>query len=291
MANIYHHRGFRTFIQAWMGEKKQGRSLRAVAKRMGKSPGGLSRIFAGDRQISEEIADLLLEQMKLGADEAAYFRILVDCEQAPSQSERDEAELVRDAIFGFRNAHRLDAVQATYFSKWVHSAILALAGCRGFKSDPEWIAKTLIPPISTDEARKAVRYLLSVDLLVEEDGEWKPPHAVVRTKATIDDGEVPEGLVVPDDPGAAERRREAVRAWHRWMRGRAIESIDAFSKEERVINSITLRVSDKTMPVLVKRMEYLQAELIKVCEDENEPGDTVYQLTLTLFPLSRRTAD
>ncbi len=291
MASIYHHRDFRSFIHAWMAEKKAGRSLRAVAKRMGKSAGGLSKIFAGDRHISEEIADLLLEQMKLGADEAAYFRILIDCEQAPSESERDEAELVRDAIFGFRNAHRLDAVQATYFSKWVHSAILALAGCRGFRSDPEWIAKTLIPPITPDEARKAVRYLVSVNLLVEEDGELKPPHAVVRTKAELDGGSVPEGLVIPDDPGAVERRKEAVRAWHRWMRGRAIESIDAFSREERILNSITLRVSETTLPVLVKRMEYLQAELIKVCEAEDEPGDTVYQLTLTLFPLSHRTTD
>lgn len=225
----------------------------------------------------------------MGADEAAYFRILIDCEQAPSDAEREEAELVRDAIFGFRNAHRLDAVQAQYFSTWVNSAVLALAGCRGFQSDPVWIARTLVPPITPEEATRAVQYLLNVQLLIEEDGQWRPPHAVVRTRATMDQGRVPDGVVIPDDPGAEERRRRSVRAWHRWMRGRAVETIEEFPKSERVMNSITLRVSDQTYAKVVRRMEYLQAELMRICEEEDAPGDRVYQLTVSLFPLSRRT--
>ena len=291
MANIYHHRRFRDFIQEWMSEKEgKGRSLRAVAKRIGKSPGGLSKILAGDRVISEEITDLLILQMKLGADEAAYFRILVECEQAPSEPERDEAILVRDAIFGFRNAQRLDPVQAKYFSSWVHPAIVALAGCRGFRADPEWIAAKLQPAITPAEAKRAMEYLLNIRFLVEEDGELRPPDKLLRTEAKVDDGELPEGLVLPEDPEAAQRRRAALKGWHRWLRRRAVAAMDEYPREELVFNAMTVRVSEAKYSEFVRRMEHLQAELLKICDSE-EPGDRVYQLTISLYPASAPTAD
>jgi hypothetical protein len=72
-------------------------------------------------------------------------------------------------------------------------AVFELARCEGWRDDPEWIGRSLQPPISSEEAAAALRALTSMGALVPDDDgnlrisrvQWATGHVVVDDVANL----------------------------------------------------------------------------------------------------------
>jgi len=263
---------YRAFLRDLFEQKKAqkaGFSHRAFSRRAGlKSTNYLHLVISGQRNLTNEAARQFAKGFGLPREEADYFCELVQFNQAKSAEERGRAYERLGKFSKFRSAHQLAAAQSDYHALWYLPAIRELAAREDFTDDPRWIGRTLLPPISSAEARKGLARLQELGLLVRDArGRLRQATEVVTT------GGGPLG--------------HHVVSYHRAMMERASESIDRVPRDEREISSLTLCVSHDVLLRLKGRIREFRKELLAIAELEGKP-ERVVQLNFQLFPLSRR---
>jgi uncharacterized protein (TIGR02147 family) len=109
--------------------------------------------------------------------EKEYFLALVAFGQAGAE-ERSLRYKDLERFQHYRAAFRLDVTQDTYHSRWYLPAIRELVATGPFREDPLWIAQSLCPRISVEEAEAAIETLLQLGLLAR-DGNGRLQQASV----------------------------------------------------------------------------------------------------------------
>ncbi|MFK7928578.1 MAG: DUF4423 domain-containing protein, partial [Myxococcota bacterium] len=137
-----------------------------------------------------------------------------------------------------------------------------------FRPDPAWVGEQLRPRISAADAKKALDTLVQLGLLVQADETLVPAEASVVTPTEV------TGL--------------AVQNYHRGMLGRASESIERFSGDERHLLAITVSVPDALMPTIKAEANAFMERMMHLCDSSTDDADRVMQMNLQLFPLSGR---
>lgn len=271
--NVFGYLDYRAALRDLYAFKKAneyGFSHRAFSRRAGlKSTNFLKLVMDGERNLSADAATRFARALGLSAHEADYFCELVRYNQAESTRERSLA-YERMIKLKPRAVRLLDEQQGAYHSTWYLPAIRELAARADFRDDPAWIARTLVPSISSAQASKALAILESLGLLVRVRGKLKPADAQVTT------GPTPLGHQLAD--------------YHRAMLERASEAIDLFPRDEREIGSLTLCIDERMLPELKQRLQMFRRELMQVAE-EGGTRTRVIQVNFQLFPLSKRESD
>jgi uncharacterized protein (TIGR02147 family) len=167
----------------------------------------------------------------------------------------------------YRQAHKLDLTHAAYYSAWYMPAIRELAARADFQTHPDWIARQLVPAISSAEAQRALDTLLELGLLVRE-----PDGAVKQQDVLLSTGSETRGLHIA--------------SYHRGMMQRAMESIDLIGPKDRDISSLTLCLSADGLRAFKERVQRFRKELLELSALESQP-EQVVQINFQLFPLSR----
>ena len=267
---IFAYLDYRAYLRDYYQAKKaegRGFSFRQFSRRAQlKSPNYLKLVMEGQRNLSPAMAERFGIACGLGDDKLAYFVDLVAFNQAKSSTERNAcyARLTRHRRY--RTVHALDLAHAEYYASWYMPAIRELAVRDDFRDDPEWIARTVLPPISRTEAARAMNTLLELGLLVRtEDGKVRQGEALVST------GPETIGLHVGN--------------YHRAMMERAAESIDLVPSERRDISSLTLCLSESGYQSMKQRIQQFRRELLELSELEASPRRVV-QINFQMFPLS-----
>ncbi len=146
--NVFAYLDYRALLRDYYeAQKTRGRgfSYRAFARRAGlRSPGHLKRVIDGERGLSGDTLEGYLRVMSLGPDETAYFRALVEFNQASSPEARRTSYLQLLSFRGYRNTQRLDVQHAAYFSRWYIPAVREMASREDFRADPSrsWSSRT-----------------------------------------------------------------------------------------------------------------------------------------------------
>lgn len=168
---------------------------------------------------------------------------------------------------GFRKTHPLTEAQYNYYSSWYFVPIRELAGLAGFKEDPHWISKRVMPEITPLEAKKALETLIKLGLLERSvEGKLVQSNIVVAT---------------PDEVVSS-----FVAEYHREMAKKAGESIDRVQRDKREISSMTMGMSEGTAVKVKEMIQKFRQEVVDVVL-RDQGADTVYQLNFHLFPLAR----
>lgn len=270
-ADVFAYLDYRAFLRDVYTTKKasgRGFSYRVFSRRAGlKSPNYLKLVIDGDRSLTAPMAERFAQACDLTGEAARYFCDLVAFNQAQTAAERSEQYGKLARFRRFRAAQRLELAHAAYHAHpWV-PAIRELAAREDFREDPGWIARTLIPEISAAEARSALDTLLSLGLLVRDDGgRLRQGEALVTT--------------------GAESQAVHLRAYHRAMIQRGAEAIDTVPQPERDISSLTLCLGPDGLARLKARLQAFRRELLEWSALEERP-EQVVQLNFQLFPLSR----
>ncbi len=270
--DVFRYHDYRTFLSDfYMAKKKRGFSYRAfsIAAGLG-APNYLKLVITGQRNLSRGTAERFAETCGLGKEATSYFLLLVEFNQASSSEDRAALYQKLSAFQRYRKVHKLELADATYHSTWYLPAIRELVQSKHFREDPEWIARTLVPPIKPVEAQKAIETLLELGLISRSaEGELCQQDRVLST--------------------GAQTSGVHIRNYHAEMLDRALASMALVPAAERDISSLTMCLGPKAMVYLKQRLADLRQELIELCVTEPEPS-RVLQLNLQLFPLSQDTA-
>ena len=270
--NVFEYLDYRAFLRDLYQERKAaeyGFSYRAFSRRAGlRSTNYLKLVMDGERNLTPEMAQRFAVGCGLEGQAADYFCELVAFNQTSNAVERNRCHERLSRFKQYRKIHQLDAAQAAYHSSWYVPAIRELAARPDFTDDPKWIARTLKPRITAEEAARALDTLRSLGLL-EPDGSGR-----LRQAAPL----------VSTGPGPLGHH---IVNYHRSMLERAAEALDTVPREEREISSVTLCVSHDVMLDLKERIREFRRELLQVAELDGAP-ERVVQINFQLFPLSEK---
>jgi uncharacterized protein (TIGR02147 family) len=269
--DVFAYLDFRAFLRDYYNARKtsgRGFSYRSFSRRAGlKSPNYLKLVIDRERNLSADMAERFARACGLKGDEARYFSDLVAFGQASTLVERNQHYARLTGFQRYRNAHKLDLVHAAYYSAWYMPAIRELAARADFRGEPSWIARQLLPAISTREASRALDTLFELGLLVREaDGSVHQADALLST--------------------GPETRGLHIASYHRSMMQCAMDAIDLVPAHQRDISSLTLCLGEAGLRAFKERVQRFRKELLELSALESDP-EQVVQLNFQLFPLSR----
>lgn len=274
--DILQYLDYRAFLADWFKAKKAKNarySHRLFARKaQQRSPSLLKHVIDRKRNLTAATTEGFIVALSLKSDQARFFRLLVELDQATSADERNAAWSKISSTRRFREARQLDGDGFKYFSHWYYPAIRELAHRDDFDPDPAWIARTLHPPITEAQAKQALATLRSLALLVDDgNGGLKPAEASVVTPHVV--------------------TSLAVYNYHQGMLKRASEALETIGHEERHYGAVTVAVPDYLVPQMKAEIAAFQERILDMCDSASHEADRVYQLNLHLFPLSEARID
>jgi len=269
MANIFDFESADQFLLHELDARKrrnEGYSMRAYARDLGLSASRLSEILAGEAGMSEKMALLIAEKLKLKPTDKKFWLDLV-LANAP-RNEKIKS-LAQKRLAEARKSTRLQEIKESQFrviADWAHAAIMELMEVKGFRSEPAWIAAQL--GISKSETIDAILRLKRLGLLVEKDGRWQAqPEAYHTFSAT---------------PSAA------IQKFHRQILNKSLASLQDDGPDERQIQSMILAIPKKHLPLFGEKIKKFLSECWE--EVEGSEKDDLYALGVQLVPVRCRSA-
>jgi len=268
--DVFDYLDFRAFLRDYYldGKAERGLSYRALSRRLElKSSNFFKLVLDGSRNLSSRMAERFAQAMCPDQDSRRYFLELVCLGQARDAEARAAAEA---KVTGYRRSRRiqsLDRHQAAYHSIWYLPAIRELITSRHFREDPAFIAQTLIPNITPEQAAEALETLLLLGLLVRDAG------------GALRQG---QSLVTTGDETASRH----VSTYHRTMMDLAAASLDRIAADQRDVSSLTLCLGQDGLRRVKDRIQRFRRELLELSAAEESP-EQVVQVNFQLFPLSR----
>lgn len=243
-------------------------SYRYFSKKVGLgSPNYLKLVIDGDRNLSLDMARRFAEAFKLNKQEVRFFVTLVAMNQAQTGTERTRhyEELCR--IPRYRKTKTLQRQQYDYYSHWYCIAVRELVALDTFVEDPAWVAKTVRPAITEQEARFALDLLQSLKMVVRDDNG-----RLVQAESLVSTGPHLQSM--------------GLRRFHHDMLGIAAGVLDRHTDPaEREFGGVTLRLSADQIGLLKRRMYEMRQEVLQL-EGQGSGEEAVYHFAFQLFPLS-----
>jgi uncharacterized protein (TIGR02147 family) len=268
--NLFQYLDYREFLRDWFKFRKRANrrfSHRAFARRAGqRSPSTLSDVIEGRRNLTLTTTETFCKAMGLSAEEQVFFTLLVQLDQAKSSEDRNRVYERIAATRRFKEARRIEGEGFRYLSHWYYPAIRELAHCPDFRNDPAWVAKQLRPTITTAQAKKALKELIDMGLLENNDGGIKPCDGTIVTPHEV------RGL--------------AAHNYHHGNLKMAVDAIERFRPSERHFCGVTVAVPQVIIPRLKQELSDFQERMLELCNSLEEPDTCVIQLNLNFFPLS-----
>lgn len=220
------------------------------------------------KSVSELKVPLFIKLTGLDSDEARYFRVLVRFNQC---NDPEEKELLLDQLVTLnRTPQRLLSSDAfAYYKEWYHSVVKAILEVVDFKDNYADLAKRLLPPITTGEARASIKLLLDLGLVRKNDhGFLKSTDKVVSTGAFA--------------------REDIIHRFQAKCFDAARFAIISSDKQPKRILTKTISISEAGYKRLEKRLEKFSAEIRTIVHKDESQADKVYQLAVALFPQMRK---
>ena len=267
--DVFAYLDYRGYLRAFYDcRKRRGASYRSFARRAGLgSPNYLKLVIDGDRNLSARMAEQFAKACDLTPERRRYFLLLVTFNQARSSEARARAHSALRRLRGPSRFAALDAALDAYHSLWYLPAIRELVASPRFSEDPRWLARQLLPPISTAEARRSLALLLELGLIVRDaEGTLRQATLTVTT--------------------GPEARSRQLKRFHRTMMDQAKSSIERIAPAERDISGLTLCLGEHGLALVKKSIQRFRQELLELAELEAD-GCQVVQLNFQLFPLTR----
>lgn len=269
--DVFDFLDYRSFLSAWFEARKAANSRfshRQFARMAGqKSPSLLIQVIQRKRNLTDATAQAFAAAMKLDEPQTSFFLALVELDQAESDEARNEAWARVSAERRFRAARKVEGDAWTYLSSVRYPAVRELAALPGFRDDARWIARTMRPPLSEDDAQAALDLLFGLGMLQRDAN----------------------GVVHPVDVSVATPREVgtlAVHNYHRESADRAKEAIGTVAPSDRHFLGLTVAIPPELVPEIKAQLNALQARLLDLCDSSPALKRRVVQINLHMFPLT-----
>jgi uncharacterized protein (TIGR02147 family) len=272
MNSIFSYINYRLFLRDYYEEQKKTTrvfSYRFFSRKAGiNSPNFLKQIIESKRNLTSLTIDKFITALKLNNKEASFFRHLVLFNQAKVVTEKQEHYAVMLSMMHTVKELRLSALQHEYYNHWFVPVVREMVSLYNFKGDYKSLAAAVVPSISVREARYAVKLLLKLGLIEQlPDGRYRQTEAAIISDSRV--------------------ARMAVRSFNREMLRKAETALEEVPVEQRQIYGVTVGISKECYDVLAAEMAAFRDRVVAIVNGDTA-SDSVYQLHMQLFPLSRR---
>jgi uncharacterized protein (TIGR02147 family) len=270
VASLFEHTDYRSFLREWFEAEKSRKgfmSYRYLSRRVGIDAGFLVHIFQGTKHLSESAIPRMIQELRLAAPEAEYFRELVYFNRArtPRQIEEHFQRLcqMRDV-----QTSEIGSRQYRYYLRWQLPALRVALLTRPFRAgDEESLGKRMDPALSEAEVKEALESLLELGLVA-----WTP-----------------EGILEPTSPflTSGDRWKDlAVRQFQSQTLGLAQRSMETQPAAHREISTLTLAIPGSEIPTLQEMVRQFRQKVLQWTASLDD-SDTVMQVNFASFPLTR----
>lgn len=168
---------FREYLRAWVEHRRSvdpDFSFTTFAADSGLSRSTLPNVLRGARAPSPATLDGIGRALELTPAQRNYLGLLVELEKAPSVAARRDVMdriLAREQYGQYKAMESLDDGLIELSSSWFTHAVLELARTPGFRADPAWLAQTVWPPITEEQAQHALDTVVGLGLVtLDEEG-------------------------------------------------------------------------------------------------------------------------
>jgi len=275
MPTIFDYMDFRKFLKDYYAEEKahnKNFSYELFSRKAGiASRGFLYNAVHGKRVLAKQHIIGIASALNLNKEETEYFENLVEFNQAKRFRERKyffkklSAVRPQDILAWQPQLVRND--QFEFYSRWYHSVVRSLIGLFGFDGDYAKLAKNVYPQIKASEAKKSVKLLLRLGLIIKnENGSYEIADKSIATPAEV------SGL--------------AALNFHQDAGALALETLNDIHKDRRNFSALTLGISHDTYKEICDDILALRRKIQQKAEADNS-ADAVCQLNFQFFPVSR----
>lgn len=268
MKPVFSYIDFREYLRDYYLENKKTRGFtyREFSKRCGfTSPSFIKLVIESRANLRKSSIAKLCTAMGLKREERRYFKNLVLFGQAKDLKTKMRFLEALRLIGEQPVANQLTVGQFEYFSRWYHPVIRELLDIAG-GFDSGTLAKTVIPPLSEEEARESVELLLRLKLIITEGGRYRAAHRFLTTEGNATD-------------------ELAVHCVQKKMAQLASDALDTFKKEERDISGLTVTLSQRSFELVRAEFVALRRKIMEIASEEKQ-ADKVYRCNFHIFPLS-----
>ncbi len=232
-----------------------------------KSPGHITWIIQGKRNLSKKKLLPFAQVLGLGVKETAFFVELVHFNQARTHIEK---KLHLDRLVSLQSPDKTIIPPQSYalYAKWYHSVVRELFAIHSIGDDYKQIARLVSPPITPREAQQSVELLKKIGLISKDASGL-----YVQVKQSISTGDA--------------WRSVAIRQFQIDTLDLAKEALNSVEAKQRDVSTLTMSISDERFGLIRERIKQFRSEIISLVTSDEKP-ERVYQLSMALFPLSRK---
>jgi uncharacterized protein (TIGR02147 family) len=266
---IFDHTTYRSFLKSELVTRitaNPAYSLRAFSKALQMTPSGLSQVLKGTKNLSQASALRVASKLGLSPDETEFFVQLVQFESAKDPEHKAAVQLRMRKHRPNNPAQDLSVDAFKMLSDWYHLPILMMTDLKGFTLSSKSVSERL--GISVLEADVAIDRLARLDLLKRDD----------------------KGRLIRDQDYwvvSAKIPNAALRHYHRQMLGRAIESLESQSPQEKIVGSETFALDPKLLPQAERIAERFFGEMKELASTSKRPSE-IYHFGLQFFRLTKK---
>ncbi len=265
------HKEYLEAIYQTMKKEMGSYSYTQFAEDLGFAPSNIIYVLIkGQRPLTTKTGHRIADALELRGGERKYWDDLVAYFQSTGAPERETLleQLVEQKSRTIADSDDLLA-QLEYFTEWYHIAIYELSFIPFFNDDPQEIAAQLLPRIRVDQAKKSLSLLEKLGLLVRDQATGR----LVPTQARMSTGH--------------EILSMALLRYHQKVLELAKQALMTIAVEEREISATTMAVSAAKMPRIKKELRACRKKIMDLAAEDPE-AERVYQLSMQLFPLTRK---
>jgi len=270
MPDLYSYIDYRKFLKDYYEEQKARDpkfSHRYFTMKVGFSSSGyFSDVLAGKKNLSGAFMLKFAKALKLGKEEEEYFLNLVQFNQGKTLEEKNRY-YEKMMTTGKVKVDIVDRDKHEYFSSWQYSAVREALHYMSFSDDYKTLAKSLNPPISAKDAKKAIDVLASLGLIARDQaGDWRPTSGNLKMGGEFD--------------------ALSLSNYHKSTLELAVRALDAFPAAQRGFSTLTLPLSEDKIRKAKLAIKNLRMYLLALAENGTK-ADRVYQFNFQMFPVTK----
>jgi uncharacterized protein (TIGR02147 family) len=181
-----------------------------------------------------------------------------------------EREIYLDQLISFNRTPKriVDKHIYAYYKNWYNSVVRALLHIYDFKDNYSDLAQRVYPPITSKQAKEAIKLLSRLNLIVEDtNGFLKPTERSITTPEYV--------------------QNELVKQYQLSCLEIAKYSIIKKTSMPQSISTNIISVSDEAYKRIEKKIEKFRSEIRSLVHKDEMPAQRVYQLDILLFPNSK----
>ncbi|MCX6124648.1 MAG: TIGR02147 family protein [Proteobacteria bacterium] len=269
--SIFQHTTFHGYVHdylVWKRQKQSRYSYAVLARQLGRvSVSLVAQVACGKRHASQNLLFHMSRLLGWSVKEFEFASHLVNLGKAKSDS---EAKLI------LKTLERLKPTPSTlinevkgldFFENWLHVAILAMTGLKGFQLSETYILQQLCQKASARQISMAIKNIKQWKLIrTLNNGQYAP----------FDGDNIESPLNFPS---------QSVRKFHKSMLELAKRSIDTQPIDKRFYAATSVSISQSRVQEAQLFLDEMRRKFIENFEQRD--ADATYHLGIQLFSLTK----